>query len=106
MDPGFANERCRQLVRQLQHGEIDRRWHAARILGEQGETSVDYLLVLLYNDDPGVRILALWALGRTRSVRAVTQIKRMLEDEEPDVRIAGEGALQRICGRSEPRRTG
>jgi len=87
------------LIQDLNNRDINRRWEAARLLGEKGESAVDILVRKLYDDDEGIRTMALWALGRTGSRKALLHIERMLEDEAYFVRLAGEGALQRIQGR-------
>ena len=88
----------REMIRDLKNPSIDQRWKAARSLGKKGETAVDALIMNLYQDDPGTRLLAAWALGKTGSRRAIPFLERMLEDEDPCAQLAVECALQRIRG--------
>ncbi len=89
-------EEIQNLVRDLNNPVVDRRWKAARLLAERGDQAVDALIMNLYNDNPGARLLAAWALGNTGSMRALPYLERMLEDEDPCARLAIECALQRI----------
>ncbi len=84
------------LVRDLKNSDINRRWEAARLLGESGDDAVGILVPRLYDDDEGIRTMAVWALGRTGSRKAISHLERMLDDEDDMVRLAGEGALQRF----------
>ncbi|MCU0633047.1 MAG: HEAT repeat domain-containing protein [Methanolinea sp.] len=92
----------KNLVRNLQSPSVDMRWKAARSLGEKGEYAVDALIMNLYHDSPGTRLLAAWALGNTGSRKALPYLERMLDDEDPCARLAVECAVQRIS-RSAPR---
>jgi len=85
-----------RLIRDLQNPSVDTRWRAARSLGDCGETAVDALIMNLYHDNPGTRLLAAWALGNTGSRKALPYLERMLDDEDPCARLAVECALQRI----------
>lgn len=85
-----------ELLSLMRHREVEIRWKAARALGGAGTGAVEPLLSQLYDDDPGVRILTIWALGRIRDNRAVEPITRSLHDENFIVRMASEGALSRI----------
>jgi len=87
----------KNLVRNLQSPDVDIRWKAARSLGEQGKTAVDALIMNLYHDNPGTRLLAAWALGNTGSRKALPYLERMLDDDDPCARLAVECALQRIA---------
>jgi len=84
------------LIKDLQSRSVDIRWRAARSLGERGESAVDALIMNLYHDSPGTRLLAAWALGNTGSRRAVPYLERMRDDDDPCARLAVECALQRI----------
>lgn len=86
----------KNMIRNLQSPNVDMRWKAARSLAERGETAVDALIMNLYHDNPGTRLLAAWALGNTGSRKALPYLERMLDDEDPCARLAVECALQRI----------
>lgn len=92
----------KNLIHNLQSRSVDIRWRAARSLGERGESAVDALIMNLYHDNPGTRLLAAWALGNTGSRKALPYLERMLDDDDPCARLAVECALQRIT-RSEYR---
>jgi HEAT repeat protein len=85
-----------ELLPLLRHKEVETRWKAARALGVAGTVAVEPLLSQIYDDDPAVRILSIWALGRIRDKRAVEPITRSLHDENFIIRMASEGALSRI----------
>lgn len=87
----------KNLIQNLQSQNVDMRWRAARSLGERGESAVDALIMNLYHDNPGTRLLAAWALGNTGSRRALPYLERMLDDDDPCARLAVECALQRIA---------
>ncbi len=91
-----SEEEIQNLIRDLNNPVVDRRWNAARSLGERGEKAVDALIKSLYSDNPGARLLAAWALGNTRSRRALPYLERMLDDEDPCAQLAIECAVQRI----------
>ncbi len=92
----FSMEYIQDLIRDLRSPSVDLRWKAARSLGIKGEKAVDALIKNLYQDDPGTRLLAAWALGKTGSRRAIPYLERMLEDEDPCAQLAVECALERI----------
>ncbi|MCQ8894319.1 MAG: HEAT repeat domain-containing protein [Methanolinea sp.] len=99
--PGETGERSpgrevNDLLECLQSPVVDTRWRAARSLSEKGDDAVDILIKGLYHDDPGVRVLAAWALGNTGSRRAIPYLERMLEDTDPCAQLAIECALQKI----------
>lgn len=91
-----THEDIQNLIRELNSTIVDYRWKAARSLGESGEKAVDALITNLYNDNPGARLLAAWALGNTGSMRALPYLERMLDDEDPCAQLAVECAIQRI----------
>lgn len=91
-----GNTNIQNLIQDLNNPIIDRRWKAARLLAERGDLAVDALIMNLYSDNPGARVLSAWALGNTGSMRALPYLERMLEDEDPCARLAIECALQRI----------
>jgi HEAT repeat protein len=96
-DPiSFHHGEIRNLIRDLQNQSIDLRWKAARTLGEHGEYAVDALIMNLYHNNPGTRLLAAWALGNAGSKRAIPYLERMVDDEDPCTRLAIECALQKI----------
>lgn len=84
------------LIRNLTAPGINTRWRAARMLSASGDTAVDALIKCLYSNDTGCRILAAWALGNIGSRKALPFLERLSEDEEPDVRLAGECAREKI----------
>lgn len=91
-----GHKNIQNLIQDLDNPIVDRRWKAARLLAEKGDQAVDSLIMNLYSDNPGARVLAAWALGNTGSLRALPYLERMLEDEDPCARLAIECALQRI----------
>ncbi|MGV8129738.1 MAG: HEAT repeat domain-containing protein [Methanolinea sp.] len=93
---GECHKNIQNLIQDLNNAIVDRRWKAARLLAERGDQAVDALIMNLYSDNPGARLLAAWALGNTGSMRALPYLERMLEDEDPCARLAIECALQRI----------
>lgn len=93
---GHVQQDIMSLIRDLQSPIVDLRWKAARSLGERGEKAVDALIMNLYSDNPGARLLAAWALGNTGSRRAIPYLERMRDDEDPCAQLAVECALQRI----------
>lgn len=86
----------RNLIGNLKDPNINTRWKAARSLADLGEDAVDTLIMNLYSDNPGTRLLSAWALGNVGSRRALPYLERMIDDEDPCARLAVECALQRI----------
>lgn len=84
------------LLRDLTASGINTRWRAARMLSARGDVVVDALIKCLYSDDSGCRILAAWALGNIGNRKAIPFLERLMEDDEPDVRLAGECAMEKI----------
>jgi HEAT repeat protein len=72
------------------------RWKAARLLGEMRGRGVDLLMKALYDDDRGVRLLAAWALGKTGDIRAADALIRATPDDNDDVQLAIDAAIQRL----------
>ncbi len=85
-----------RLAGLLRHQEIDKRWEAASALSRCGSEALKPLIRNLYDDDTGVRMLSIWALGRMGNEQALTHIMHTLHDEDPVIRLAGEGALSRL----------
>ena len=90
------NRESEYLVAHLKHRDIDMRWKAARLLGEMRGQGIDLLMKALYDDDRGVRLLAAWALGKTKDIRAADALIRASPDENSDVQLAIDGAIQRL----------
>lgn len=84
------------LVALLSHRETDVRWKAASALGARGDAALEPLLKKLYDDDPNVRVLSIWALGRTGSPEAAGYLERFVHDENSLIAIASEGAISRL----------
>jgi HEAT repeat protein len=84
------------LLSLLNHREMEVRWMAARVLSEHGADAVEPLLSRLYDDDSGVRVLSIWALGRIGDCRALVPISRTIHDEDALISMASEGALSRM----------
>jgi bilin biosynthesis protein len=80
----------------LRHRDIETRWKAAVSISRCGSKAVEPLLMHMYDDDPNIRILSIWALGRIRDGRAIGPISRSIHDENELIRLASEGALSRI----------
>jgi HEAT repeat protein len=66
------------------------------MLSARGNDAVDLLIKCLYSNDTGCRILAAWALGNIGNRKALPYLERLAEDDEPDVRLAGECAMEKI----------
>ncbi len=75
----------------------------AEIVAEEdarGEAGLDRVHAHLESDDPGVRAMAVRALGRLEDAEQVGRIRGMLDDPDPGVRIAAAGAMaQSVYGR-------
>ena len=75
----------------------------AEIVAEEdarGEAGLDRVHAHLESDDPGVRAMAVRALGRLEDAEQVGRIEGMLDDPDPGVRIAAAGAMaQSVYGR-------
>ena len=75
----------------------------AEIVAEEdarGEAGLDRILTHLASPDPGVRGLAVRALGRLEDPARVGQLRGMLDDPEPVVRTAAAAAMaQAVFGR-------
>ena len=84
------------LIGLLEHSDIESRWRAATALSRIGHTAVDPLLKKMFDDDPNVRVLAIWALGKIGDCRAYEPVCRSAEEETGFVRLAAEGALSRL----------
>lgn len=80
----------------LRHHDIEIQWMAARALIKYGKEASRPLLLRMYEDDQNVRILSIWALGRTGDTRAIAPIMRALHDDDAVIRMASEGALSRL----------
>ncbi|MDH7510963.1 MAG: HEAT repeat domain-containing protein [Methanolinea sp.] len=84
------------LLRDLTAAGINVRWRAARMISTRGTDAVDALIRCLYSNDAGCRLLAAWALGNIGDRKAIPFLERLAEDDEPDVRLAGECAMEKI----------
>lgn len=71
---------------------------AAVSLVRIGKFSVKPLILALQEEEPLVREMAAWTLGKIDDARAVEPLIRALKDEEPVVRESAAGALQEITG--------
>ncbi len=75
----------------------------AEIVAEEdarGEAWLDRVHAHLESDDPGVRAMAVRALGRLEDAEQIGRIRGMLDDRDPGVRIAAAGAMaQSVYGR-------
>lgn len=89
-----------ELVTLLSHHETDIRWKAACALGAYGDAAVEPLLRKLYDDDPGVRVLSIWALGRTGNREAAGHLRRFIHDDNFFIATASEGAISRLSRKS------
>ncbi len=85
-----------ELVTLLSHPETDIRWKAACALGACGEAALEPLLKKLYDDDPNVRVLSIWALGKSGNPEAAGYLERFLHDEDSLISMASEGAVSRL----------
>ncbi|NYT21706.1 MAG: HEAT repeat domain-containing protein [Methanomicrobiales archaeon] len=85
-----------ELVTLLSHRDTDIRWKAACALGACGDAAFEPLLKKLYDEDPNVRVLSIWALGRIGNSKAAGYLERFLHDEDSLIAIASEGALSRL----------
>jgi HEAT repeat protein len=84
------------LLHLLRHRDINTRWMAARNLVDLGEDAVEPLLKRMYDNDESVRMLAIWALGRIGSIKAMGALQRAMYDDSETVQIASRGAIDRI----------
>lgn len=84
-------------------------WPVVRMLGDpqvgevavflaarMGQVAVEPLLLTLLDENRDARIRAATALGEMKEPRAVTPLREMSRDPDPDVRNAASKALQRI----------
>ena len=67
----------------------------------RGEAGLDRVHAHLESDDPGVRAMAVRALGRLEEAERIGRIEAMLDDPDPGVRIAAAAAVaQSVYGRN------
>jgi HEAT repeat protein len=85
-----------ELVKLLSHRETEVRWRAAYALGKHGDAALEPLLKKVYDDDPNVRVLSIWALGKSGNPQAVSHLEQFLHDENFLVAMASEGAISRL----------
>jgi hypothetical protein len=78
--PGFAND------------------HANALRKFRGPL-VEYLLSGLEEENKWVRVMALDTLGSVADSRAITAIRPLLVDQDPDIRAVSARAVSQICGR-------
>jgi HEAT repeat protein len=89
-----------ELVSLLSHRDTETRWKAACALGECGDAALEPLLKKLYDDDPNVRVLSIWALGKSGNPRALGYLERFVHDENLLIAMASEGAISRLSRKS------
>lgn len=82
---------------------------ASFVLSQMGEAAVEPLLLTLEDENPVIRARAAIALGEIGHVRVMLPLRRLVNDEDPEVRLAAERAIQKItqedpkiCGPTEP----
>jgi HEAT repeat protein len=88
-----------RLIRMLKCRDINLRWKAARQLTECGESALEPLLRKIYDDDTGVRLLAIWVLGKIGSSQALGPLRTSSFDEDECIQEASLGAIDRISRR-------
>lgn len=69
---------------------------AAFVLSQMGEVVVEPLLLTLEEEDPIVRARAAMALGEIGLARVMRPLRELLNDREPEVRLAAERAIRKI----------
>ncbi len=89
-----------ELVSLLSHRDTEIRWKAACALGECGDAALEPLLKKIYDDDPNVRVLSIWALGKSGNPRAAGHLERFVHDENFLIAMASEGAISRLSRKS------
>ena len=85
-----------ELVTLLSHRETEIRWKAACALGACGKAAQEQLLRKLYDDDPNVRVLSIWALGKSGNPEVAGYLERLVHDENSLIAMASEGAISRL----------
>jgi HEAT repeat protein len=93
-----ADVHWRNYVRaELQSPTAAMRREAARAIGElEAKSAVDELLLLLVDEDPEVRLAAIFALGRIGGRDARTALRAITEEGEPAEAQAAEEALEEM----------
>lgn len=89
-------EITRLLTRVLGVDELSVRWKAAVALTDIGPPAVEDLIQCLIDEKACVRSSAAWALGAIGDKRALTPLKRSMEDVSPDVRREAVEALRKL----------
>ncbi len=96
---GDADEAAKWLTKAM--GDLTYFQHAVEVLGEMGPDAapaVDRLIEALGERDPDDRVSAALALGRigAPATKAEPALRKLLEDEEPQVREAAQSALDAL----------
>lgn len=89
------------LIQALADGDMDIRNTVARALGTIGEVAVDPLITSLTHPEWIVRERAAWVLGEIGNTKAVEPLIQALRDEDNDVHLSAQGALQKMAEKSE-----
>jgi HEAT repeat protein len=69
---------------------------ASFVLSQMGEVAVEPLLLTLEDENPVIRARAASALGEIGLERVMLPLRRLETDEDPEVRLAAERAIQKI----------
>lgn len=93
LDKDPLESRVDKLVRNLGNEDQNIGYASAYALIDIGEPSVDPLIKALKDNNPQVRSLAAFSLGRIREPRASKPLIKTLEDSEPEVRMNSAEAL-------------
>ena len=95
---GEKEEITRLLIRVLGVDELSVRWKAAVALTDIGTPAVDDLILCLMDEKVCVRSSAAWVLGTIGDKRALSPLRRSMEDTSPDVRQEALEALRKLQG--------